>query len=82
MLGHPIIGDRHYWFTNGGRNAAKNHSDYALPSGQMQSVIPSRKEKRMYLCSVNLTFTHPVTGELINVNRPEPENFRHFRNEL
>ncbi len=65
-IGHPVVGDETYG--GGKRRAGK------IKSATIRALL--LKAERQMLHAIQLEFIHPVTGDLISITAPLPEDFR------
>ena len=69
-INHPIIGDETY---NAGR-------DNQIPDAQLRKAI--REMNRFFLHAEKLSFTHPVTKELMDFSQPMPDELTNLLKSL
>ena len=65
-IGHPVVGDETY---GGGKRRAKN-----IKSGPVRDLV--LRAQRQMLHAARLELFHPVTGKVIAVTAPLPEDFQ------
>jgi 23S rRNA pseudouridine1911/1915/1917 synthase len=80
-LGHPVVGDTLY----GGAGQLTDQ----VAAQAAQSKAARRKAEpevlrlgRNFLHAANLEFTHPVTGKLLKLEAPLPEELEQFLKKL
>jgi 23S rRNA-/tRNA-specific pseudouridylate synthase len=72
MIGHPIIGDKDYFFSEGHRLSASRRDQSPDPRRRSASTATHH-----YLWSTRLCFAHPVNADqVVDVALPEPPGLR------
>ncbi len=71
-IGNPVIGDEPY---GGGRRRAKS-----VKCGPVREALLG--VSRQMLHAARLEFNHPITGGLVSVSAPPPEDFRDLEQQL
>ena len=86
MAGSPVLGDPTYYFSDGGRASIgstlrADSGPGASPGPVPGPAVPRRRLRGegMALYSVGLSFIHPVHGDRITVQIPEPASFGRLR---